>query len=75
MMTFKKTKAVGLKDIREGSLVMVRGNFGNGIARQAKVTYTDSNIKNGQPGIDYIDIGTKDSHWAYLTQVVEVLAY
>jgi len=60
---------VTLKDIREGSVVIVRGNFGNGKPQRAVVTGVDEDIKNGRPGIDYGD------SWAYLTQVDRVVEY
>jgi len=60
---------VQLKDVREGSVVIVRGNFGSGPEERVTVEYVDSDIKNGMPGIDY------DGHWAYLSQVVRVVKY
>ena len=60
---------VTLNDIREGSVVIVRGNFGNGKPQQVVVEAVEADIKNGRPGIDY-----KDS-WAYLTQVDRVVTY
>lgn len=66
---------VKLNDIREGSIVTVRGNFGNGPATRAKVDYVDSNIKNGQPGIDYTDLNSGDKHWAYLGQIDSVVTH
>jgi hypothetical protein len=60
---------VQLKDVREGSIVIVRGNFGSGPEERVTVEGVDSDIKNGMPGIDY------DGHWAYLSQVVRVVKY
>jgi hypothetical protein len=60
---------VTLKDIREGSVVIVRGNFGNGPEQRVTVTEVDSDIKNGRPGICY------EESWAYLTQVERVVTY
>jgi hypothetical protein len=60
---------VKLKDIREGSRVIVRDNFGTGTPREVTVLTVDSDIKNGRPGIDY------DNSWAYLTQVDRVVKY
>jgi hypothetical protein len=60
---------VQLKDVREGSVVIVRGNFGSGPEERVTVEGVDSDIKNGMPGIDY------DGHWAYLSQVVRVVKY
>ena len=61
--------AVRLKDIREGSRVIVRDNFGSGRPREVTVLCVEDDIKNGQPGIDY------DESWAYLTQVDRVVKY
>jgi hypothetical protein len=60
---------VQLEDIRKGSIVIVRGNFGSGTEERVKVEEVDSDIKNGMPGIDY------EGHWAYLSQVVRVVSY
>ena len=60
---------VNLKDIRVGSRVIVRDNFGSGQAREVTVLDLDDDIKNGRPGIDY------DDSWAYLTQVDRVVKY
>jgi hypothetical protein len=60
---------VELKDIRVGSVVIVRGDFGMGKPRQVVVETVDADIKNGRPGIDY------DGSWAYLTQVDRVVTY
>jgi hypothetical protein len=60
---------VTLKDIREGSVVIVREAFGTGPERRVVVENVESDIKNGRPGIDYAD------SWAYLTQVVRVVTY
>lgn len=60
---------VELKDIRKGSVVVVRGDFGNAPACRVTVEEVHEEIKNGRPGIDY------DSSWAYLTQVDRVVSY
>jgi len=62
-------KRVMLSDIREGSIVRVRDNFGNGSPKTVTVLGVDEDIKNGLPGIDY------DDSWAYLTQVDRVVKY
>jgi hypothetical protein len=72
MFAFGARQFVGnvqLKDIREGSIVVVRGNFGTGPEETVTVEYVDSDIKNGRAGIDYGD------SWAYLTQVQRVVKY
>ena len=60
---------VKLSEVREGSVVIVRGNFGNGPEERVVVENVERDIKNGQPGIDY------DGHWAYLSQVQRVVKY
>jgi hypothetical protein len=60
---------VELKDIREGSVVVMRDNFGSGAPRQVVVEAVEADIKNGRPGIDYA------GSWAYLTQVDRVVSY
>jgi hypothetical protein len=63
-----------LKDVREGSIVLVCGDFGTGPVVRATVTYTDNDIKNGWPGIEY-KAADGDERWAYLTQVQRVVQY
>jgi len=60
---------VNLKDIREGSVVIVRGAFGTGPEQRVKVEEVHEDIKNGRPGIDY------EGSWAYLSQVQRVVSY
>jgi hypothetical protein len=60
---------VKLTDIREGSIVMVRGSFGSAPPVKVTVRAVDEDIKNGSPGIDY------DSSWAYLHQIDRVVSY
>jgi hypothetical protein len=60
---------IKLKDIREGSVVIVRGNFGNGTPQRVVVEEVHEDVKNGRPGIDY------EGSWAYLTQVDRVVTY
>jgi hypothetical protein len=68
-MNTKEQAMVTLKDIREGSVVIVRGNFGNGPEERVTVEEVHSDVKNGRPGIDYAD------SWAYLSQVMRVVTY
>lgn len=65
---------VTLKEIRPGSIVLLRGGFGNGPLEQATVIEVEEDIKNGRPGIDYVT-KTSSSSWAYLSQVESVVAY
>ena len=60
---------IQLKDIRVGSIVVVRDYFGTGAPRQVTVLNAEEDIKNDRPGIDY------DESWAYLTQVDRVIKY
>jgi alpha-D-ribose 1-methylphosphonate 5-triphosphate synthase subunit PhnL len=60
---------VRISDIRTGSIVVVRGDFGLGMSQLVSVDYVEDNIKNGKPGITY------DRSWAYLDQVVQVVKY
>lgn len=66
---------ITLKDIREGSIVMVRGDFGQGKPVRAVVEAVESNIKNGMPGIDYVVGKSVVGNWAYLNQVDKVITY
>jgi hypothetical protein len=60
---------VTIEDIREGSVVIVRGSFGQGRPQEVVVEAVEADIKNGRPGIDY------EGSWAYLTQVDRVVTY
>lgn len=61
--------AVKLDQIRIGSTVMVRENFGTSSPKEVTVLGIEENIKNGAPGIDYL------GKWAYLHQVDMVIKY
>ena len=60
---------VKFEDLREGSVVIVRGAFGSGPEERVKVEEVHEDIKNGRPGIDYA------GSWAYLSQVQRVVSY
>lgn len=67
---------ITIKQVREGSVVYVRGNFGTGPAQRVVVTGVESDIKNGYPGIDYYpESDPSDQRWAYLDQVQSVYRY
>lgn len=69
---------ITIKQIRNGSIVVVRGGFGTEPPRQVRVTEVLANIKNGRPGIDYVEpaaIGNSSGRWAYLDQVLSVVTY
>jgi hypothetical protein len=61
--------AVKFEDLREGSVVIVRGAFGTGPEERVTIEGLDRDIKNGRPGIDY------QGSWAYLSQVQRVVQY
>jgi hypothetical protein len=65
---------VKLKDLREGSVVYVRTNFGTGPRVKATVVEVCEDVKNGLPGIDY-ETDDGDGSWAYLDQVQAVYKY
>jgi hypothetical protein len=60
---------VTINDVRKGSRVIVRPEFGTGLPVRVRVVEVESDIKNGRPGIDY------DLNWAYLSQVDRVVTY
>ena len=68
---------VKLKDMRAGSIVMVRTNFGGGPAVRARVEDVCEDVKNGRPGIDYFTLpnDTTGGSWAYLDAVDRVITY
>jgi hypothetical protein len=68
-MDTQEPKMVTVEDIRVGSVVIVRGNFGAGHPQRVVVEAVEDDIKNGRPGIDY------DGSWAYLSQVDRVVKY
>jgi hypothetical protein len=63
-----------LDEIREGSVVIVRGGFGQELPKEVVVEEVHADIKNGRAGIDYRESNGHD-RWAYLDQVQKVIAY
>ena len=63
------TRKPMLSDIRVGSRVIVRDNFGAGKPREVTVAVVEDDVKNDLPGICYED------SWAYLSQVDRVVKY
>ena len=63
-----------LDEIREGSVVIVRGGFGQELPKEVVVDEVHADIKNGRSGIDYKE---SDGHgrWAYMDQVIKVVNY
>jgi hypothetical protein len=62
------------KQIKEGSVVYIRTNFGSGPTVKGTVVAVEEEIKNGQPGIDYND-SEGGSWWAYKDQIAGVYRY
>jgi hypothetical protein len=67
--------AVYFGDVEEGCLVMVKQDFGMGRTVLAKVDAVLDNVKNGRPGIDYIEMDTGNLKWAYADQIVKLVAW
>ena len=63
-----------LDEIREGSVVIVRGGFGQELPKQVVVDEVHEDIKNGRAGIDYTE-ADGNTRWAYLDQVQKVITY
>ena len=62
------------EQIKEGTVVFVRTNFGSGPTIKGTVTSKENDVKNGLPGIDYNDEeGT--GWWAYADQIAGVYKY
>lgn len=65
---------VEFSKLKEGSVVFIKGNFGTGPALKGTITEVCEDVKNGQPGVDYVDSdGT--GWWAYKDQIVGVYSY
>lgn len=66
---------IKITDIRQGSMVVMRGAFGNGVPTLVVVDEVLDDVKNGRPGIDYTIADGGTDGWAYLTQVDKVVKY
>lgn len=66
---------IKLSEVREGSVIQIRGDFGSGKSVRAVVTGVEKDIKNGIPGIVYKIPKSGHEYWAYLEQVDKVLKY
>lgn len=67
-------RQVQIEEVREGSVVVVRGGFGTEPPAAVRVSEVEEDIKNGRPGICYVDAAGSD-RWAYLSQVVSVVSF
>jgi hypothetical protein len=63
-----------LDEIREGSVVIVKGGFGQELPKEVVVEEVHADIKNGRAGIDYRESNGHD-RWAYMDQVIKVVNY
>jgi hypothetical protein len=63
-----------LDEIREGSVVIVKGGFGQELPKEVVVEEVHADIKNGRAGIDYRESNGHD-RWAYLDQVQKIVSY
>jgi len=70
---------IKLSDIRKGSIVIVRGDFGRGEPQQVTIDGIDEEGKNGYPVISYkgVNVALQEqlASWAYLDQVAQVITY
>ena len=65
--------SIKITQVRPGSKVIVRAEFGLSGSVEATVISVEANIKNGRPGIDY---NTKNGQfWAYLDQISRVVKF
>ena len=67
-------QGVAIKDVRAGSVVVIKSGFGSEPAETVTLDNVDSDIKNGRAGCDYVD-SKGDGRWAYLSQIVRVVKY
>ena len=68
-------RQVQINELREGSVVIVRGGFGSESPKAVRVSEVEEDIKNGRPGICYVEEDTGNDRWAYLSQVVRVVNF
>ena len=64
-----------IDQVREGSVIIVRGRWGSDDAIRATVTGVEEDIKNGYPGVCYYITDPNSLHWAYFDQVDSVVTY
>lgn len=65
---------IDFNNLKEGSLVVVRGDFGTGGLATVTIKDLENDGKNGRAIIDYIN-EDGDRYWAYLDQIKSVVKY
>lgn len=69
-----ENKMIDFNNLKEGSLVVVRGDFGTGGLATVTIKDLENDGKNGRAIIDYIN-EDGDRYWAYLDQIKSVVKY
>jgi hypothetical protein len=64
--------SISIKDLKIGSTIMVRPDFGMSNSVKATVTDIEKNGKNGRDTIGY-ETSPGNDRWAYMDQVVRVV--
>jgi hypothetical protein len=64
--------SISIKDIKIGSTILVKPDFGMSPQVRAKVTDIEKNGKKGRDTIGY-ETSPGDDRWAYMDQVVSVI--
>ena len=62
---------VKFSDLKVGQTVVVRDLFGGAVRGLIKDVCAD--VKNGRPGIDYVD-SQGYTYWCYLNQIEQIVA-
>ena len=63
------------KDLRKGSIIEVRGDFGQGPQVLAQVDFVDRDVRTGAPVVDYTNVNNRETHWAFFDQIDSVLRF
>lgn len=71
----QRSTKVKLSDMREDSIIIVKGGFGLEAPVKAIVEELDREGKNGRSTVSYKEIESGDCRWAYLDQIVRVVQY
>jgi hypothetical protein len=65
---------MSIKDLRAGSIVILRPDFGSGNPVQVMITGVEEQGKNGKDVVDYVyPDGAR--RWAYTHQIDKVIEY